>query len=134
MREFGKYLGWVAVWGYSIALLGFFFKFINKKYINKLPKDKKQIAVTYRLIMKYVLKFHKLAGLVASAAIAVHFYLMYNNYGLSISGLIAAIVMWIVFSFGIYGFAINKNLRGSWVKLHRILAFILVILIIIHIL
>lgn len=84
--------------------------------------------------MKYILKFHKLAGIIASVSIAVHFYLMYNNYGLSIPGLIAAIVMWIVFALGIYGFAINKNLRGSWVKPHRILAFVLVILIISHVL
>ena len=134
MREFGKFLGWVAVTGYGIALLGFFSKYINKKYINKLPKDKKQFAKAYRFIMKYVLKFHKVAGIGASIAIAVHFYLMYNNYGLSIPGLIAAIVMWLVFILGIYGFAINKNLRGWWVKPHRILAFILVILILFHVL
>jgi len=132
--EFGKFLGWVAVVGYSIALLGFFCKYINKKYINKLPKEKKQIAVNYRFVMKYVLKYHKIAGIIASISIAVHFYLMYNNYGLSLSGLTSAIVMWTVFGLGIYGYAINKNLRGSWVKFHRMLAFILVLLIIFHVL
>ena len=134
MLEFGKILGWLAVVGYSIALLSFFCKYINKKYINKLPIEKRQIAVTYRFVMKYVLKFHKIAGIIASISIAFHFYLMYNNYGLSLPGLTSAIVMWTVFGLGIYGYAINKNLRGSWVKFHRILAFILVLLIIFHVL
>ena len=134
VREFGKFLGWVGVVGYGIALFGFFCKYINKKYINKLPKDKKQLVLYYRFIMKYVLKFHKVAGIGASVAIGVHFYLMYNNYGLSIPGLFAAVVMWLVFILGIYGFAINKNLRGSWVKPHRVLAFVLVLLIIFHVL
>lgn len=133
MREFGKFLGWVAVVGYAIALLGFFCKYINKKYINKLPKDKKQIATYYRLIMKYILKLHKLAGIVASIAIMVHFYIMFTSRGLSISGLLAALVMWSVFALGIYGYAINKNLRGSWVKPHRALAFLLILLIIVHV-
>jgi len=132
--EIGKFFGWVAVVGYTIALLGFFSKYINKKYINKFPKNRKTLIIYYRFIMKYLLKFHRLSGVIASAAVAIHFYIMYNIYGLSIPGFIAAIVMWIVFIFGIYSFSINKNLRGSWVKTHRILAFILIILIIFHVL
>lgn len=133
MREMAGLFGWIGVWGYVIALLNFFIKYINKKYINKLPKDKQKFIGIYRGIMKFVVKYHKIAGIIASISIVIHFYLMYSFRGLSISGLIAAVVMWIVFTLGIYGFGINKNMRGSWVKIHRILSFILIVLIIFHV-
>lgn len=133
MKEMAGLFGWIGVWGYAIALLNFFMKYINKTYINKLPKDKEKFKSIYRGIMKFVVKYHKIAGVIASIAIVVHFYLMYSYKGLSIPGLIAAIVMWLVFTIGIYGFGINKNMRGNWVKIHRILSFLLIVLIVFHV-
>ena len=133
MIGIAKLLGWIGAWGYGISLLNFFMKYINKKYINKLSKEKKKYTDIYRFIMRYIVRYHKVAGIVASISIVGHFYFMYNSRGLSIPGLIAAIVMWIVFALGIYGFGINKNLRGSWVKVHRVLSFILMLLIGFHI-
>lgn len=133
MREFGKLCGWISAWGYGIALLNFFVKYINKKYTNKMPKDKKKYADIYRFIMKFVVRYHKIAGIVASIALVAHFYFMYQYKGVSIPGLIAAVVMWIVFVLGIYGVWINKNMRGPWVKVHRILSFILIVLVAFHV-
>lgn len=132
MKEMAGLFGWIGVCGYVIALLNFFIKYINKKYVNKLPKDKQKIIGIYREIMKFVVKYHKVAGIIASISIVIHFYLMYRFKGLSISGLVAAVVMWIVFTLGIYGFGINKNMRGWWVKIHRILSFLLILLIFLH--
>jgi len=133
MREMAGLFGWIGVFGYGVALLNFFMKYINRKYINKLSKDKQTFVKVYRTIMKFIVKYHKIAGIIASISIVIHFYLMYNSRGLSISGLIAAVVMWSVFTLGIYGFGINKNMKGSWVKIHRILSFILILLIGFHI-
>lgn len=133
MREVAEFFGWISLLGYSISVLNFFMKYINKKYINKLSKENKKYIDMYRLIMKYVVRYHKLAGVIASVSIIVHFYLMYKYRGLSITGLIAAIFMWIVGILGIYGFSINKNMRGSWVKIHRILGLILILLVLIHV-
>jgi len=133
MREMAGLFGWIGVWGYAIALLNFFMKYINKKYVNKLPKDKQKFIDIYRGLMKFIVKYHKIAGIIASISIVFHFYLMFSFRGLSISGLIAAVVMWIVFTLGIYGFRINKNMKGSWVKVHRILSFLLIVLIVFHI-
>jgi len=133
MKEIAGLLGWIGIWGYGIALLNFFMKYINKKYINKLPKDKQKFINIYRTIMKYVIRYHKIAGVVASVAIVAHFYLMYSFRGLSIPGLIAALIMWTVFTLGIYGFGVNKNMKGSWVKIHRILSFMLILLIAFHV-
>jgi len=133
MREMAGLFGWIGVFGYGVALLNFFMKYINRKYINKLSKDKQAFVKVYRTIMKFIVKYHKIAGIIASISIVIHFYLMYNYRRLSISGLIAAVVMWSVFTLGIYGFGINKNMKGSWVKIHRILSFILILLIGFHI-
>ena len=133
MREIAGLFGWIGVCGYVIALLNFFMKYINKKYVNKLPKDKQKFIDIYRGLMKFIVKYHKIAGIIASISIVFHFYLMFSFRGLSISGLIAAVVMWIVFTLGIYGFRINKNMKGSWVKVHRILSFLLILLIVFHI-
>lgn len=134
MRGVAGLLGWISAWGYGIALLNFFMKYINKKYINNLPKDKKPYIDIYRFIMRYVVRYHKIAGIIASISVIGHFYLMYNYRGLSIPGLVAAIVMWVVFTLGVYGFGINKNMRGSWVRVHRVLSFVLIVLIAFHIL
>lgn len=133
MKEIAGLFGWIGVWGYAIALLNFFMKYINRRYINKLPKDKKKYTDIYRLIMKYVIRYHKAAGLIASIAVVIHFYLMYSIRGLSIPGLVAGIVMWMVFTLGIYGYGINKNMRGSWVKIHRVLSIILILLVFFHV-
>jgi lysylphosphatidylglycerol synthetase-like protein (DUF2156 family) len=133
MREMAGLFGWIGVFGYGVALLNFFMKYINRKYINKVSKDKQAFAKVYRTIMKFIVKYHKIAGIIASISIVLHFYLMYNYRRLSISGIIAAVIMWSVFTLGIYGFGINKNMRGSWVKIHRILSFVLILLIAFHI-
>lgn len=66
MRGIAGLLGWIAVWGYVIALLNYFMKYINKKYTNKIPKEKERYKKIYRLVMRYVVRYHKVAGAVAS--------------------------------------------------------------------
>ncbi|MBP2033445.1 succinate dehydrogenase hydrophobic anchor subunit [Clostridium algifaecis] len=132
MREFGKLLGWIGFWAYIILLLNFFVKYVNKRYINKLPKDKKKYADMYRFIMRYIVKYHRIIGIIAPVSIIGHFYFMYSYIGLSVPGLIATIIMFVTVLLGIYG-VINKNIRGSWLKVHRFLAFILIFLVIFHV-
>ncbi|MCI1969020.1 hypothetical protein [Clostridium luticellarii] len=126
-------LGWITIWGYIIALLNYFMKYVNRTYISKLSNDRKQYKDLYRFVMRYIVKYHKIAGIVASIAVIGHLYLMYSFRGLSISGLVAAAVMLAVFILGVYGIFINRNMRGSWVKIHRILAFTLIVLIGFHV-
>ncbi|MFL0197466.1 hypothetical protein ACJDU8_18130 [Clostridium sp. WILCCON 0269] len=133
MRGIAGLLGWIGAWGYVIALLNYFMKYINKKYINKLSKEKEQYKKVYRFIMRYVVKYHKVAGVVASAAVILHLYFMYTFIGISIPGLVAGATMLMVLVLGAYGIFINKNFRGSWVKVHRVLAFTLIVLIGFHV-
>lgn len=70
-------LGWVTVISFGIAILNYFIKYVNKKYISKLGKDKKQIVDIYRKIMKIIVKNHKLAGTIAVISVLAHFFIAF---------------------------------------------------------
>lgn len=134
MKDFAEFLGWVVVLGFGVALLNYILKYINKKYVNKLSGEMKKYIDMYRLLMRYVIRYHKLAGIIASATVIIHFIIMYSLKGLSTFGIISAVLMWIVFLLGIYGAYINKNYKGAWLKIHRTAAFILLLTIAVHVL
>jgi cytochrome b561 len=133
LREVAEMLGSVVVGGFIFVMLNFFLKFINKSFVSKLPKDKKKYKDTYLLIMKFVVKYHKLAGILISVAIIIHLVLMSVFIRISITGIIAFFLMFSVFILGLYGAFINKNYKGIWLKIHRVLAFLLILAIIIHV-
>ncbi len=132
MKDFAEFLGWITVISYAIALFNYIFKYINRNYLKKFTN--KKAAGMYKFIMKYVVKYHKLVGIIAVIALTAHFIIMYTLKGLLITGLIAMILMFSVVLLGIYGTYINKKLKAPWLKIHKILAFTLIVAIIVHIL
>lgn len=133
-RDLIGFLGWVTAVSFGIALLNYFMKLINKKFINKLSKEKKPLIDLYRRLMKIVIKYHKLAGIVATLAVLGHFFIAFSSNHIRITGIISAILMIILFFIGAYGAFVNKTRKGLWIKLHRLVAFSLIITIGIHIL
>lgn len=133
-RTLINFLGWVTAISFCLAILNYFVKYINKKYINKLGKDKKQIVDLYRKIMKLIIKNHKLLGTIAVVSVLSHFLIAFPSNRIRITGIIAAVLMFIIFSLGVYGAYINKNYKGLWLKVHRIIAFSLIVAIVIHVL
>ncbi|MBX4260639.1 hypothetical protein KTC96_05290 [Clostridium estertheticum] len=114
-------------------MLNYFVKFINKKYISKLGKEKKPIVDLYRKLMKIIIKYHKLAGTIAIFTVLTHFIIAFSAGHISITGIVAASFMVIIFLLGVYGAFINKNRKGMWLKIHRTMAFALLLAIVIHI-
>lgn len=129
-----KLLGWVTAISFSLAILNFFVKLVNKKYISKLGKEKKQIVDLYRKIMRIIVKNHKILGTIAVASVLAHFFIAFSSNRISITGIIAALIMASIFILGVYGAFINKNYKAMWLKVHRILAFTLLIAIATHVL
>jgi hypothetical protein len=127
-------LGWVTAISFGLAILNYFIKFINKKYISKLGKEKKQIVDLYRKVMKLIVRNHKLIGTVAVVSVLTHFFIAFSSNHVSLTGIIAASIMVVIFILGVYGAYINKNYKGMWLKVHRIMAFTLLLAIAIHIL
>lgn len=130
MRQFAGLLGWIAVWGYILALLNYFMK-----YINKLPSDKRQYKDIYRIVMRYIIRYHKISGIVASIFVIGYLYIMYNFVGLSISGFVSTVIMFIVVALGIFSFFIIKSIRirDLWIRVHRMLGVILIFVIVFHV-
>jgi hypothetical protein len=133
MRDIAGIFGWIVAIGYTIAMLNFVLKFVHKKIIIKLQKDKKKLVDLYRIFMKYIIKYHKLIGVITAITVIIHFLIMSIYVEVSISGIISMTLMLIIFALGIYGSLINKNFKGAWLKIHRIVAFLLFLVIIIHI-
>ncbi|QHI73523.1 hypothetical protein [Aminipila terrae] len=133
MRELAGLFGWITVWGFCFEVLNYFIKFINKKYISKLPKEKKKLVDLYRTVMKFIIKFHKPVGIITVAAAITHLILMAVFVRISISGIIGVSLMLSLLALGLYGVFINKNRNGKWFKLHRAIAFVLIVIIIIHV-
>lgn len=129
-----EFLGWVTAISFGLAILNFFVKYINKKYISKLGKEKKQLVDMYRKVMRIIIKNHKLVGTIAVVSVLIHFFIAFSSNDIKISGIVAALIMATIFCLGVYGAYINKNYKGMWLKVHRVLAFSLIVAIFIHIL
>ena len=95
--------GIIALISFSISISNYFIKFINKKYINKLGKEKKRIIDLYRKIMKIIIKNHKLVGTIAIIAVLIHLLAAFSSNLINITGIIAALFMVIIFFLGILG-------------------------------
>ncbi|MBW9157150.1 hypothetical protein G9F71_009375 [Clostridium sp. FP2] len=128
-----SFLGWITAISFGLAILNFFIKYINKKYISKLGKEKKKLVDMYRKVMRIIVKNHKLVGTIAIVSVLTHFFIAFSSNRISITGVIAALIMATIFCLGFYGAYINKNYKGMWLKVHRALAFSLIIAIVIHI-
>jgi hypothetical protein len=127
-------LGWTIIISFSIAIANYVLKFLHKSYVSKLSKKHPQFVTYYRKVMKMVIKVHKLAGLVAGLAVLSHFLVAFTNGMLRTSGIIAAVILGMIVSLGIYGAYVHKGLKKNWLILHRLLAFALIVAIINHVL
>ncbi len=130
-EEVGELLGLLIILMYGFTLLSYVLKFINKhlgKYLRKAPK----IYKLYLKLMKFSIKNHRFFGMGAIVFILAHFVIQFVYEGLSISGVIAATLMIIQALLGAFGF-FNKPQSRVWLIIHRLLAIIILIAILIHI-
>jgi len=127
------FFGIITVISFSVAISNYFVKYVHKKYIIKLGNEKKPLVDLYRKIMRIIIKNHKLVGTIAIFSVLTHFFVGFLSNRISITGVIAALFMFIIFFLGIYGAFINKNHKGMWLKVHRAMAFVLLVAIVIHV-
>lgn len=129
MRELAGMMGWVSLYAFGIAILNFILKYINKKHISLLPKD---LVKPYKTLMKYVVKYHKAVGIVAVVAMVTHLTLMLIYVHASITGFVAMGLMVVIVIMGLYGVLLHKKHNKPWLKVHRLLAAVLVLAIAVH--
>jgi hypothetical protein len=130
--QLGFFLGVSIVVFYSLSVLNFIVKYINKRYRSRINSNPKLKSV-FSPFMKFIVKNHKLFGLLTAVALIAHFTVQYLLFGFSMTGATAGAALILQVFLG--GYIYRKKIRkGFWFKFHRMLAFILVIAILIHIL
>lgn len=131
MEELGGLFGYLIILFYALAVLNFCFKFLNRKFRDKLKKNDK-FYKNYMKVLKLFVKYHRYFGGATIILILVHFYLQFIHFGISITGCIAAGVMVLQIALGIYG-QVKKPKGKVWILLHRGIAVLLLVTILIHI-
>ncbi len=131
LEDLGEFLGYIIIFFYSLTVLNYVVKFINKKFKTQIRKNK-SFADSYQKMMRFVVKNHRYFGFLAVFFLLLHFSVQYLTHGLSFTGLAAASLMILQVILGIYGQ--KKKKRGKlWLTIHRSVAVMLLITIAIHI-
>ena len=131
MGELGELFGFLIIIFYSLAVLNFCFKYLNRNYRDKLKK-KEGFYKIYMNFLKFFAKYHRYFGGATILMILVHFFIQFNQFGISITGCIAAGVMLLQVGLGVYG-QIKKVKGKAWLMIHRGIAAVLLVTILIHI-
>jgi hypothetical protein len=85
----GRVLGIVTAVLYGTAIHNFFVKWINKKWIMKLPKEN-AFRGKYQSVMKFLVKNHRFFGLGAAVMMVAHVTVQILFMWVSITGIITA--------------------------------------------
>ena len=130
-REFGGVLGFLIIFFYALTILNYILKYINKRYKNEIKKNE-LFSKYFHKLLKIIVKYHKVFGFMTVAFILLHFAIQYTNYRLSITGIIAAACMLLQVILGAYG-VYTKKRGGKWLMLHRAIAALIMLTILIHV-
>lgn len=130
--KLGELAGWLLIICYISTILNYVIKGLNKRFKKQFSNPKtKQIIST---LMKIFVKNHKKFGYATIIFLLIHVIIQFSNYGMNITGLIAAILIIIQVLLGMYGSYVNRKRAGVWFILHRIIAILIVLGIVVHLL
>ena len=121
MGELGGLLGSLTGVCFFLALLNYPVKWINKRWIGKLPKGS-GVKKAYLPVMKFLVQKHRFFAFGAIAALAVHLYLQLTYRWLSVTGMIAGGLLLLTVLLGANLFFRHKGTRGLLFQAHRIAA------------
>ena len=132
MYELGGYLGILTAIFLGLALLNYILKWVNKRWVSKLPKTSK-FKGTYINVMKFVVQKHRWFGLGATVSMVAHLILQITFAWVSTTGLIAASLLTINGFIGAWMHFKLKGKRGPLLIVHRAMGVLLVAAIAVHV-
>ena len=132
MWIFGKILGWFMVAFYSLAVLNYPVKWVNKRVISKLPANS-GVRKIFTVLMRFIVKYHRYFAIAAILLLTAHFFVQFSLYGFFLTGIIAGSLMLAQGLLGAYGTYVRKKKRTAWFYLHRTVAVLLLAAILIHV-
>ena len=131
MRELGEFLGILIIISYGLTLLSFILKWLNKHF-KKPIYEIEWLKNKFPKVMKYFVKYHRFFGFLAVLFILLHFGVQFSRYGVNLTGALAAGLIFLQVGIGIYGFKKSKGSK-TWLWLHRSVAVMIGVAILIHI-
>ena len=135
LEQIGKNLGWVVVWTFAFAIMLFIIRYINKNYMTQITnklKGKKNYLEKKKKTIGFIIKKHKMFGLIATSVVFLHLAIMWKYVEFSISGIIALVLMVLVAGVGVISTYLKKQKKAPLTKAHSVLALSLLIAIIVH--
>lgn len=131
LEDIGEFLGAMIIFFYSLTILNFIVKFVNKKFKKQINKNK-TVSTYYLKAMRFIVRNHRYFGFTAVLFVLLHFSVQLVTHGPSITGIIAASIMVLQIGLGIYGHKTKKKGK-AWLMIHRSVAVMILIAILIHI-
>ena len=125
MIELGEFLGILTAITFGAAIMNYIVKFVNRKWIMKLPKENvwKQ---RYMSLMKFLVKNHRFFGFGAAALMVAHIVIQILFAWVSITGLITAALAVVTVILGVIMFQKKKsNKTLLWAHRSAVIALIL---------
>jgi hypothetical protein len=132
MGDIIEFIGWIAALGMFCAFSNYALKLIGRKYLKLIPKKYDTAVVRYRSLMKFMVQKHRYFGFATVVFLMAHGLAVILLSTVSITGIIAAGVVIMTVSLGAYGFYYKKNIRSNLFTVHRVLGFIVLIAVMVH--
>lgn len=108
MREIGELLGVLTALFFGLAIMNFVMKFVNRKWVMKLPKESK-FKQRYTSLMKFLVKNHRFFGFGAAVLMIAHVVVQIIFAWVSVTGIITAALAVVTVILGVIMFQKKKS-------------------------
>ena len=131
MGEIGEFLGILTAVAFGLAIMNYVIKFVNRKWIMKLPKENiwKQ---RYTWLMKFLFKNHRFFGFGAAALMVTHIVVQILFAWVSVTGIITASIAVVTVILGVIMFKAKKR-TSAMLWAHRGAVIALIVSFLIHV-
>lgn len=127
----GKLLGLITLFAFGATIMNFVVKYINKNYRETI-KNNKNLSAIFPYAIDIFVKKHKLWGTIAVVGVIAHATIQFMNFGLNISGAVAAMFMILQFILGVFVASASNDKRKFYLSIHRIVPLILCVAVVMH--
>ncbi len=132
MGDYGKIFGWLIIVGVGFSVLNYPIKLISRRWISRLDRES-VLRKSYMMIQKPIVKYHRYFAAFASLMMIIHLIVQLQYRWLSTTGVVAAGLLVLNGFVGGYGHYVKKKKKSLWLYIHRFVAFLAVVSIVVHI-
>jgi hypothetical protein len=108
MNQLGHYIGILTAIFFSLAIMNFVIKWVNRTWVMKLPKESK-FKANYMKVMKFLVKNHRYFAFTAVALMVAHIILQITYKWVSPTGIVTASLAVVTAILGVVMFKAKKR-------------------------